>query len=142
MEVIMNLMKWKPFGEFEKFFGEDFVPFFPQTKLGWDLAVDVYEEKENIVAEMNLPGIDPKELNITFQNGYLEISGTRKEEKETTEKNYYFREIKRGSFDRKVELPAKVKADKAEATFKNGMLKIVIPKAEELKTTKLNIKVQ
>lgn len=91
---------------------------------------------------MNLPGIDPKEIEITFQNGYLKITGKREEEKETKEKNYYFKEIKRGTFERKVELPMKVKVEKAEATFKNGMLKIVIPKVEETMPGKVNIKVQ
>jgi HSP20 family protein len=139
----MNLVKWEPFKEFEKMFENEVFPFYtPQTKLGWDLAVDVYEEKGFVIAEMNLPGIDPKEIEITFQNGYLKIAGKREEEKETKEKNYYFKEIKRGTFERKVELPMKVKVEKAEATFKNGMLKIVIPKVEETIPGKINIKVQ
>lgn len=138
----MNLVKWEPFKEFERFFDNDFLPFFPQTKIGWDLAVDVYEEKGNVIAEMNLPGIDPKEIEISFLNGYLKIAGKREEEKETKDKNYFFKEIKRGTFERKVELPTKVKADKAEATFKNGMLKIVIPKMLEETIGKINIKVQ
>ncbi len=138
----MNLVKWEPFKEFERFFETEFPPFFPQTKIGWDLAVDVYEEKGNVVAEMNLPGIDPKEIEVSFQNGYLKIAGKREEEKETKEKNYFFKEIKRGTFERKVELPGKVKTDKAEATFKNGMLKIVVPKLLEELPGKVNIKVQ
>jgi HSP20 family protein len=136
-------MKWQPFKEFEQFFDEEnFMPVFTQPKLGWDFAVDVYEEKGNVVAEMNLPGIDPKELDIKFQDGYLKIFGKREEEKETKEKNFYLKEIKRGTFERKILLPSKVKADKFEATFKNGMLKIVVPKLEEEKATKINIAVQ
>jgi HSP20 family protein len=138
----MNLVKWEPFKEFERFFDNDLFPFFPQTKIGWDLAVDVYEEKGNVVFEMNLPGIDPKEIEVSFQNGYLKIAGKREEEKETKEKNYFFKEIKRGTFERKVELPTNVKTDKADATFKNGMLKIVVPKVLEELPGKVNIKVQ
>ena len=138
----MNLMKWQPFKEIEQFFDEEnFRPFFAQPKVGWDFAVDVYEEKGNIVAEMNLPGIDPKELEIKFLNGYLNIEGKREEEKETKDKNFYFKEIKRGFFERKIQLPVKVKEDKFQATFKNGMLKIVVPKLEEEKSTKINITV-
>ncbi|HEY7161162.1 MAG TPA: Hsp20/alpha crystallin family protein [Acidobacteriota bacterium] len=138
----MNLVKWEPFKEFERFFDNDLLPFFPQTKIGWDLAVDVYEEKENVIFEMNLAGIDPKLIEVSFQNGYLKIIGKREEEKETKEKNYFFKEIKRGTFERKVELPTRVKTDKAEATFKNGMLKIVVPKLVEELPGKVNIKVQ
>lgn len=138
----MNLVKWEPFKEFERLFDNDLMPFFPQAKIGWDLAVDVYEEKENIIFEMNLPGIDPKLIDVSFQNGYLKIAGKREEEKETKEKNYFFKEIKRGTFERKVELPTKVKTEKAEAIFKNGMLKIVVPKLVEELTGKVNIKVQ
>jgi HSP20 family protein len=138
----MNLVKWEPFKEFERFVDNELLSFFPQTKIGWDLAIDVYEEKGNVIAEMNLPGIDPKEIELSFQNGYLKITGKREEEKETKDKNYYFKEIKRGTFERKIELPTKVKVDKAEATFKNGMLKVVIPKAEETLPGKINIKIQ
>lgn len=138
----MNLVKWEPFKEFERFFDNDFLSFFAQTKIGWDLAVDVYEEKGNVVFEMNLPGIDPKEIEVSFQNGYLKIAGKREEEKETKEKNYFFKEIKRGTFERKVELPGRVITDKAEAIFKNGMLKIVVPKLLEELPGKVNIKVQ
>lgn len=138
----MNVVKWEPFKEFERLLDNDFLPFFPQTKIGWDLAVDVYEEKENVIFEMNLPGIDPKQIEVSFQNGYLKIVGKREEEKETKDKNYFFKEIKRGTFERKVELPSKVKTEKAEATFKNGMLKIVVPKMLEETTEKISIKVQ
>ncbi|HJZ12921.1 MAG TPA: Hsp20/alpha crystallin family protein, partial [Acidobacteriota bacterium] len=103
------------------------------AKIGWDLAVDLYEDKDNLIAEMNLPGINPEKIEITFQNGGLKIAAAREEIKETKEKQFYSKEIRRGSFERFVQLPCEVKKDKTEAQFKNGVLKITIPKKETLK---------
>lgn len=139
----MNLVKWEPFNEMERFFAEDFFPFLPTTKkVGWDLAADVYEEKGNVVVEMNLPGIDPQKIEITVHDEFLKVFGTREEEKETKEKDFYSKEIKRGAFERMVKLPTKVKTQKAEAKYKNGTLKILLPKLEEEKEEKIKIQVQ
>lgn len=138
----MNLVKWEPFKDIERFFTEDFFPTLSMVRPGWDLAVDVYEEKGNVIAEMNLPGINPEKLEISVHDEYLKIFGTREEEKESKEKNYYSKEIKRGAFERMVKLPTKVKVDKAEAKFKNGTLKIILPKMEEEKTEKIKVQIQ
>ncbi|HEY4492379.1 MAG TPA: Hsp20/alpha crystallin family protein [Acidobacteriota bacterium] len=133
----MNLLRWEPFAplkEMEKFFDEfSFMPVLPKAKIGWDLAVDLYEDKDNLIAEMNLPGINPEKIEITFQNGGLKIAAAREEIKETKEKQFYSKEIRRGSFERFVQLPCEVKKEKTEAQFKNGVLKITIPKKETLK---------
>jgi HSP20 family protein len=136
-----TLMKWEPFKEVERFFGEDFpfLPMFPKPKLGWDMAVDVYEEKENIIAEMNVPGIDPEKLEITVKDGYLKIFGKREEEKEKKEANFYYKEIKRGEFERLVRLPVAVKAGKAEAQYTKGVLKVILPKTEIVKEEKIKV---
>jgi HSP20 family protein len=139
----MNLVKWEPFKEMERFFAEDFFPFLPTTqKIGFDLAVDVYEEKGNVIVEMNLPGIDPEKVEITVHNEYVKVFGKREEEKETKEKDFYTKEIRRGTFERLVKLPAKVKTVKAEAKYKNGTLKIVLPKLELEKEEKIKVQVQ
>ena len=136
----MNLVKWEPLKDIERFFEEDFMPLLPAVKVGWDLAVDVYEEKEAIVAEMNLPGIDPEKLEITVQDIHLKIAGSREDVKETRKRNYYCKEIKRGAFERTVKLPARVKQDQAEAQYKNGTLRITMPKLEEEKTGRIHVK--
>jgi HSP20 family protein len=139
----MNLVKWEPFKEMERFFAEDFFPFLPTTqKIGFDLAVDVYEEKGNVIVEMNLHGIDPEKVEITVHNEYVKVFGKREEEKETKEKDFYTKEIRRGTFERLVKLPAKVKTVKAEAKYKNGTLKIVLPKLELEKEEKIKVQVQ
>ena len=136
-----TLMKWEPFKEMERFFGEDFpfLPIVPKLKMGWDMAVDVYEEKGNIIAEMNLPGIDPEKLEITVKDGYLKILGKREEEKEKKETNFYYKEIKRGEFERLVRLPVAVKAEKAEAQYTKGVLKVILPKTEIVKEEKIKV---
>ena len=136
-----TLMKWEPFKEMERFFGEDFpfLPIVPKLKMGWDMAVDVYEEKGNIIAEMNLPGIDPEKLEITVRDGYLKILGKREEEKEKKETNFYYKEIKRGEFERLVRLPVAVKAEKAEAQYTKGVLKVILPKTEIVKEEKIKV---
>ena len=132
------LMRWKPFGE--KFFDLDF-PTNTLTKFGWDLAVDVYEKEGNVIAEMSLPGIDPEKVDITVEDDYLKVSGSREEKKETEEKDYYSKEIRRGAFERTVRLPHVVKKEKAEAEYKDGVLKIVLPK-DEKKIGSLKVKVK
>ena len=139
----MALTKWEPFQTFEKMF-EDFplLPVFPTFKMGWDLPVDLYEEKGFLVAEMNLPNVDPAKVEIVFQNGNLKVFGKKLEEKETKEKNYYRKEIHRGTFERIIQLPFEVKSEKTEAHFKDGVLKILMPMKEELKKQTVKVQIQ
>ena len=137
----MALMKWEPFQTFEKMF-EDFplLPVLPTFKTGWDLAVDLYADKGNLVDEMNLPGVDPKELDITFQKGTLKVTGKKIEETELKEKEFYRKEIHRGVFEKIIQLPFEVQGEKTEAHYKDGVLKILMPMKEEVK--KQTVKVQ
>ena len=121
----MDLIKWEPFNELDQFFGDRFMSSFP--KFGSDLSVDVYEEKGNVIAKMNLPGIMEDELDISIEDDVLTITGRREEEQETEEKDYYSKEIRRGSFTRSVRLPKVVNASKAKAEYKKGVLSIAIP---------------
>lgn len=124
----MKMIKWEPFKEVDRFFDDSFFPYFPKlTQLGLDLAVDMYEEKDNIIAKMNLPGVTPNELDISIENNILTVSGRREEETEIDEKDYYSKEIRRGSFSRSVSLPKSVDADKSEATYEKGELVIAVP---------------
>lgn len=136
----MALIKWEPFGDLERFFDEDFLlPSLP--KMSWDLAIDIYRKDGNVIAEMNVPGVDPKKINITVENNYLKVSGSREEKKETKEKDYYQKEISRGSFERIARLPVAVEEKKAKAEYEDGVLKITIPEKEKKPTKKENVKV-
>lgn len=138
----MTLIKWEPFGDIERFFGD--FPSFPKLeKIGWDLAVDVFEKDNSIIAEMNLPGIDPDKIDISVEDNYLRISGSREDSKEEKKKHYYSKEIRRGSFERLVRLPDAVEKDKVKAEYKNGNLMITLPKAAaSLKAGKVKVQVK
>lgn len=102
-------------------------------------AVDVYEDKDYVIVETPLVGIDPKNVNIEIEDNILKISGQSEHNTEVDEKNFYRKEIRYGSFYRAVALPKAVKGDKATAAYKDGVLKITVPKAEEAKPKKITV---
>lgn len=136
----MAIIKWEPFGELDRFFEE--FPSITFPKMGWDMAIDVFEEKGNIIAEMNIPGIDPEKINVSVEDNHLRVNGSREEEKETKEKHYYSKEIRRGSFERMVRLPYGVEKGKVEAEYKDGVLRITMPKLSKAPEKKINIKIK
>lgn len=105
-----------------------------------DFAVDVYETKDEIVVQAALPGIKPEDADISISGSTLTIRGESKEENEVKEENYIRKEQRFGSFSRIVALPEGLNADKAEATFENGMLKLRIPKSDESKPKTIKVK--
>jgi len=130
-----GLIRWSPFFDLERFFDEGFsadVNFLP--------ALDVRQDKDNVIVEASLPGIDPEKVDISVENDVLTISGRTEEKKEVKREDYYRKEIREGSFSRSVILPMGVKADQAEAKYEKGILKINLPKAEEAKPKKIAIK--
>ncbi|HCR52622.1 TPA: hypothetical protein DIV48_03210 [Candidatus Kaiserbacteria bacterium] len=122
----MPIIKWEPLSELDRLFeGRPYISMFP--KLGWDLAIDLYEEDGTVVAKMNLPGVKSEELDIAIDEDSLSVSGSREEEEETEKKDYYSKEIRRGSFSRSVSLPKPVNASGAEAEYADGILTITMP---------------
>jgi HSP20 family protein len=135
----MPLIPWKPFDELENFFeGDNWV--FP-VKLGGP-AMDVYETDKEVIAELNLPGMDPEKVNISVENQVLKVSGASEEKKEEKKKGYWRREIRRGSFERSVSLPVPVRKDKVDAVYDKGVLKIVMPKTEKKPSQAKKIKIK
>jgi len=138
----MALIPWKPFNALDKFFeDEDWLwPAFPlRSTLP---AMDIYETDKELVAEINLPGVDPEKIDISIKDNLLSVSAKTEEKKEEKEKGYWRKEIKSGLFERVVHLPVAVKEDKIEATYDKGVLKIVMPKAEAKPTSKIKVKVK
>lgn len=136
----MPLIKWEPFDEIERLFGgRPGVSAF--AKIGWDLSADVYEEGKNVVAKLSLPGVKPEEIDISVDRDTITVSGSREEEQETDKKDYYSKEIRRGSFSRTVSLPKIVDADDAKAEYADGVLVIKIPvvKGQEKKAVKVSV---
>ncbi len=140
----MSLIKWNPFlsdnyfDEMDKAFSE----FLPSTRSvsGFIPAVDMYEDNDNVIVETQLAGIDPEKVDISIENDILSIKGEAEKKTEVDEKNYYRKEIRRGSFYRSVPLPTRVCGDEASAVAEGGILKITIPKAPEAKPKSIKIK--
>lgn len=125
---------WRPFGgsllDFKSGWPGDIV-------WGRAPAVDLVEKDKEYEITAELPGMDESNIDVKLVNGMLTVSGEKKEEKEEKKKNYYLSERRYGAFQRSFQVPEGVDAEKIEATFKNGVLKIVLPKtAEALKQEK------
>ena len=139
----MSIIKWSPF--FEPFDDLDKVfEALPAVQHGQGLvpAIDVYDSKNAIVVETALPGVDPSKVDLSIENGVLRISGSSERKTEVDEKEYYRKEIRSGSFMRQVTLPPGINEDAAKASFKDGILKIEIPKLEEPKIKSIKIEVK
>lgn len=132
-----SIIHWSPMRDIDRFFEEDM-----WNGANFTPAVDVYQDKDNVIVETPLAGIDPEKVDITVENDVLTISGHTEEKKEVKREDYYRKEVREGSFSRSVILPMSVKADMAEASSDKGMLKIVIPKAEEVKPKKIAVKIK
>ncbi len=139
----MSLISWRPFSELDKFF-EDEDWFLPVIFRGEKIrpAMDIYETNKEVIAEVNLPGIDPEKIEVSVENGVLRVSGGKEEKEEEKGKGYWRKEIRKGSFERIIKLPVAVKENAVDATYEKGVLKIVMPKAETKPTTKVKIKVK
>ena len=105
-------------------------------------SVDVKESDKEFTVRAELPGVEEKDVEVTVTNDTVTIKGEKKEEKEDKGKNYYYMERSYGSFNRVIPLTSETDANKAEASFKNGVLNITVPKSQTAKTkgTKVSIK--
>ncbi len=106
------------------------------------LTIDVYQTPNEIVIKSTIAGVKPEDIDITMTNDMITIKGSREKDEEVKEEDYYYQECYWGAFSRSVILPVDVEADKALAKMKNGILTIRLPKAEKVKTKKIEIKTE
>ena len=152
----MNLMRWhrpelswSPFrqltslrDEIDRLFD---APLSSLTELsqpfngGWVPAVDLYEDRDNYVVKMELPGMSKEGIDISLHEGVLSIAGERKEEEKHEDAETYRSERFFGRFQRSVTLPASVDGGKVNASYKDGILTVTLPKAEEAKPKQITI---
>src|SRR5438270_12759706 len=109
-----------------------------QLFTGWSPALDLYQNNDNVVAVIELPGMRKEDIEISLQDGTLTISGERKEER-GTEDGATRTERYTGKFRRSITLPTRVDANKVNATYKDGILTVTLPKAEEAKPKQIQI---
>jgi HSP20 family protein len=149
--MVWEITPWRPF-EFDRIRREmdrlwdSFLEGRPMRRAGdggeWLPSIDVSETKSDLVIKAELPGMDPKDIDISMNNGFLTIKGEKKHEREEKDENYHLVERSYGSFTRSVRLPREVQSDKVIASFKNGVLRVTLPKSEEAKKKEIKIKVE
>ena len=108
----------------------------------WEPAVELFETEGDVVFRAEMPGIDPKQVGVTVTEDTLTVKGEARTEQEQKGRNYYRRELRYGSFERAVGLPASVQADQAKATFRHGILEVRIPKAERGRAKSIKVEVE
>jgi len=108
---------------------------------GWTPALDLVEEKDSLIAKVELPGVKKEEIEISVHDGVLTISGERKSEEEVKDGETVRAERYFGRFQRNFTLPKPVAVEKAKATYKDGILTVVLPKTEEAKPKQIAVSV-
>lgn len=126
----------------DRLFDDDFfrpVRWGPGSLDGQIVPLDVKTDADALTIEAALPGIKPDDVEITVENGTLTIAGSSEEHHAGGEGSYLVQELRRGTFSRSISLPNGLEPDKAEATFEHGLLRLRIPKAEQLKPRQIRI---
>ncbi len=121
-----------PFPGFGRFF-DDIVTHWPATQRALRPAMDIVEDEDTLTVKTELPGTHKDDVQIMIEDGVLTITGEKKSDREEKDRNFHLVERSFGSFHRSITLPTGVEADKADASFVDGVLIIAIPKSEHTK---------
>jgi len=108
---------------------------------GWAPALDLYQDKDNVFVKVELPGMKKEEINISLHEGMLTLSGERKRETKSGEGETFRSESYYGKFHRAVTLPTLVDANQVKANYKDGILTVTLPKAEEAKPKQIEVNI-
>jgi HSP20 family protein len=108
----------------------------------WSPAVDIAEHDNEFIVKVELPGVSKDDVKITLGSNVLTIHGEKKQDRETKDDNYHRTERMYGSFQRSFTLPSTVRGDKIDAVYKDGILTVTLPKAEEAKPKQIEVKVK
>lgn len=141
----MSLIPWRPFRDIDKWFSDWDIEDWPflEKPIARVPRMDIYERDNDVVAKVELPGVDPKDINVEVKDNVLRVEAKTEEKKEEKKKGYFKKEIRSGYFHRAVALPVDVEENKAQATYEDGILEVVIPKKVEKKSKKgIKIKVK
>jgi HSP20 family protein len=139
----MAIIRWEPFREMSTLQGRMdrlFDQVWGGRQESWLPAVDVFDTKESVVLKAEIAGMDPDDIQIEIEDNVLTIKGERKFEEKVDEERYYRVERRFGSFQRSLALPQGVKADDIVAAYEDGILTVTVPKVEEEKPKKIEVK--
>lgn len=142
------LTRWDPLRELARVqeamsrtFSDERPLFRAGESVGWTPSCDIYEDGEEIVVRAELAGVEPKDVDIGFENGVLTLKGERKLEKEEQRENYHRVELSYGTFTRAFSLPASIDSEKIRAESKHGTLLVHLPKRAEAKPKSIQVTV-
>jgi HSP20 family protein len=145
----MTIVRYDPFRdlrtlqeEVNRLFSTNLTRGFGEEGIGrgaWNPSVDIYENKEHIVLEAELPGMNRDDFELSVENNVITLRGERQFEKKDETDNYHRVERSYGSFTRSFTLPQTVSADGATAEYRNGVLRVTLPKREETKARRIKI---
>lgn len=148
----MRITKWQPYADLVNMYdrwnrlaGEDLFDDFSKSSLApatWRPMTDIYENKDSYVFKVELPGFKKEDIKVEFANDTLTLKGERKQEEETKNENVHRVERSYGMFERSFTVPKNVDAKKIEASLKDGILVLTVPKAEESQTKAIPINVK
>jgi HSP20 family protein len=152
--TMSKIVRWNPmreavdlFNEFDRVFESPLyrtrwgMPLRTNEVVGsWNLALDVAEKGDVFTIKASLPGIKPEDLNVTLEDNVLTVQGEIKEDETIEEETYHLRERRYGSFSRSLRFPVPVNANEIEAAYDNGVLTLTVPKAEEVKPKRIEVK--
>ena len=143
----MAVVRWDPFRELTALqnevnrlmgrFGTE-----PVERQSWIPSIDVVETKDGIKFQADLAGMKPEDIHLEVEDNVLTISGERRFEEKVEEDKYYRIERRYGSFSRSIALPQGVRTDSIQANYENGVLDVVVPKAEETKPKRIEVAVK
>ncbi len=138
--------RWEPFRDLARLQDEmnrmfDERSYRSSESVGWTPPCDIFEDDDGLSLRFDLAGVDPKEVDIRFENGVLTLRGERKLEKEDRRDNYHRIELAYGTFTRSFSLPGTVDPEKIRAEARNGLLTVHLPKRVEAKPRAIQVKV-
>ncbi|HEV2721197.1 MAG TPA: Hsp20/alpha crystallin family protein [Thermoanaerobaculia bacterium] len=151
MNFLTRFERWDPFDELTLLrnrmdrllnkISDEETPALTTTTTTWAPTTDIVETKDALIVRCELPGIEEKDVNVEIENGVLTISGERKFEEKTKEKNFHRVERAYGRFVRSFTLPPNILNDNVKATFTEGLLELTLPKKEEAKPKKIHLQI-
>jgi HSP20 family protein len=147
----MGVMRWDPFRDllsiqdemnqvFRRAIGQGGQSEPGEGRALWAPALDISERKDAYLVTVEVPGVKPEDLDVTLEDGVLTVQGRREATRDSSDQQYHRVERRYGAFRRTVTLPTRTKAEAIEASFENGVLEIIVPKAEEARPRKIEIR--
>ena len=124
---------------FDNFFGRPTTTTAPSGERMWAQAVDIWETKDNLVLSFEIPGIRDKDVHLSITEDLLSVRGERRFSRDLKDESFHRMERVYGKFERHVQLPMPVQADKVKAAYRDGILEVTVPKAEEVKPREIKI---